>query len=247
MRFKGKVVIVTGSSRGIGKATALAFSREGANVVITSRKKKDCDEVVREINDSGRTCLAVACDVSKSSDIGNLVKQTLRKFGKIDIIVNNAGIFWMKPIESITEKDWEEMIHINLKGPFLLCRAVSRHLKKGAAIVNIASVLGQVGSEMATAYCAAKGGLITFTKSLALELAPRNIRVNAVAPGPIKTAMLAGLDKDPKAKKEFLEWVPLGRFGEPEEIANAVLFLASDEASYVTGHVLVVDGGGTAQ
>lgn len=245
MRFKNKVVIVTGSSRGIGKATALAFAREGAKVVITSRNKRDCEQTAREVADAGGECIVYACDVSKVKDVNNMVKQTLKAFGKIDILVNNAGVFALKPIENVTEQDWDYTIDINLKGPFLLSKAVVPHLKPGASIVNIASVLGKVGAPTATAYCASKGGLITFTKALALELAPRNIRVNAIAPGPIKTAMLQGIE-DPETKKEFLEWVPLGRFGEPEDIAQAVLFLASDESTYVTGHTLVVDGGGTA-
>ncbi len=247
MRFAGKVVIVTGSSRGIGKATALAFAREGAKVVITSRNKRDCEQTAREVENAGGKCIVSACDVSKEKDVNNLVKQTLKAFGKIDIVVNNAGVFAMKPIEKMTLDEWEEIIHINLRGPFLVCRATVPHLKKGAAIVNVASVLGVVGEPTGTAYCASKGGLITFTKALALELAPRNIRVNAIGPGPIKTQMLANVEKDPKLKKAFLEWVPLGRFGEPEEIAKAILFLASDDASYVTGHCLFADGGGLAQ
>ncbi len=247
MRFKGKVVIVTGSSRGIGKATALAFAREGAKVVITSRKKKDCDAVVKEINNSGRTCLAVACDVSKEKDVNNLVKETLKKFGRIDIVVNNAGIYKGGPIDKLPEQTWDEVIDINLKGPFLLCRCAVPHLKSGASIINISSVLGDVGDEETTAYCASKGGLITFTKALALELAPQKIRVNAVGPGPIKTAMLAIIENDLKLKQEFLNKVPLHRFGEPEEVAHAVLFLASQEASYITGACLFVDGGWLAR
>jgi 3-oxoacyl-[acyl-carrier protein] reductase len=240
MRFKNKVVIVTGSSRGIGKATALAFAREGAKVVITSRKQKDCDAAAKEI---GSACLAAACDVSKAKDIDNLVKQTLKRFSRIDVVVNNAGILNIKSITDTTEKDWSETIDINLKGQFLLCKAVAQHLKSGAAIVNISSVLGETGAEDVSAYCASKGGVIALTKALAIEFAPKNIRVNAIAPGPIRTAMLAPIEQDPQLKKEVLNWVPLHRFGEPEEVAKAVLFLASDDASYITGHVLNVDGG----
>ena len=247
MRFKNKVVIITGSSRGIGKATALAFVREGAKVVITSRNKRECEQAAREVENAGGECIVYACDVSKAKDVNNLVKQTLKAFGRIDILVNNAGVFLVKPIQEMTEKDWDTVLDINLKGPFLLSKAVMPHLKSGSAIVNISSVLGEVGDPRTTAYCASKGGLITFTKALALELAPRNIRVNAIGPGPIKTQMLAEAEKNPQYKKELLEWVPLHRMGEPAEIANAILFLASDDASYITGHCLFVDGGGLAQ
>lgn len=246
MRFKNKVVIVTGSSSGIGKSTAIAFAKEGAKVVICSRNKKACDETAKKIKNHSQ-CLVVKCDVSKTNDVNNLVKQTIKKFKKLDIIVNNAGVYLMKPLEKMTDDDWNYVININLKGPFLLCRAALPYLKAGSSIVNIASVLGEVGEPTASAYCASKGGLITLTKSLALELAAKKIRVNAIGPGPIKTPMLANVEKDPKIKKAFLDWVPLQRFGKPEEIANAVLFLASDQASYVTGTCLFVDGGGLAQ
>lgn len=247
MRFKGKVVIITGSGRGIGRATALAFAREGARIVVNSRNKRECEQTAREIENAGGECMVFCADVRKEKEVGQLVKQTLKAFGKIDVVVNNAGVFAMKPIENMTEQNWDEIVDINLKGPFLLCKAAVPHLRKGAAIVNVASVLGEVGEPTGTAYCASKGGLITFTKALALELAPRNIRVNAIGPGPIKTQMLANVEKDPKLKKAFLDWVPLGRFGLPEEIAQAILFLASNDASYITGHCLFADGGGLAQ
>lgn len=244
MRFAGRVVIVTGSSRGIGKAIALAFAREGAKVVITSRNGKDCDRVAREINNSGSACLSVACDVSRARDVDNLVRQTIKKFGRIDVVVNNAGVYKTTPISTATEADWDYNIDINLKGPFLLCRAAVPHLKKGSSIVNIASVIGEVGVAGAAAYCASKGGLITFTKALALELASRGIRVNAVCPGPIQTAMLGNLTRS--EQKWFLDRVPLRRIGKPEEVAKAVLFLAGD-ATFTTGSCVFVDGGWIAQ
>ena len=245
MRFKGKVAIITGSSSGIGKATALAFAREGAKIVITSRDKRKCEQASREVENAGGECIVFAGDVSKAKDVSQLVKQTLRAFGKIDILINNAGIFGGKPVDKMSEQDWDDMLDTNLKGPFLLCNKVVPHLKPGAAIVNIASVLGQVGGDSVTAYCASKGGLITFTKALALELASKNIRVNAIGPGPIDTPMLAHLDK--ATQEEFRKLVPLGRFGKPEEVAKAILFLASNDASYITGHTLFVDGGFLAQ
>jgi NAD(P)-dependent dehydrogenase (short-subunit alcohol dehydrogenase family) len=244
MRFRNKVAIITGSSSGIGRATALAFVREGGKVVITSRNKRSCEQVAKEVENAGGECIVWAGDISNEKDVSQLVKATLKAFGKIDILVNNAGIFWMKPIEKMSLDDWEQMIHTNLRGAFLLCKYAVPHLKSGAAIVNVASVLGTVGAPTATAYCASKGGLIMFTKALALELAPRNIRVNAVNPGPIETPMTAGLSK--ADRKEFTDFVPLGRFGQPGEVANAILFLASGEASYVNGSCVFVDGGGTA-
>lgn len=247
MKFLDKVVIITGSSSGIGKATAFAFAKRGAKVVVTSRDKRACEQVAKEIRKKRGECLVVKCDVSRTKDINNLVKQTIKKFKKLDIIVNNAGVYLMKPLEKMTDADWNNVVDINLKGPFLLCRASLPYLKAGSSIVNIASVLGEVGEPTASAYCASKGGLITLTKSLALELANKKIRVNAIGPGPIKTPMLGNVEKDSKVKKAFLDWVPLGRFGRPEEIANAVLFLASDKASYITGACLFVDGGGLAQ
>lgn len=241
MRFQNKVVIVTGSSRGIGEAAARAFAEEGAQVVITSSHIKDCKRVAQEIGG-----FAVECDVSKPRHCEYLVRQVVKKFGRIDVLVNNAGVFQNVRVEDMSEKEWDRVVNINLKGPFLLSKVVIPHLKNGATIVNVASVLGLIADPRTGAYSASKGGLIQLTKVLALELAERGIRVNAVAPGPINTAMLGGI-KDPAVKKEFLDWVPLRRVGEPVEIAKAILFLASDDASFITGHCLVADGGGTAQ
>jgi NAD(P)-dependent dehydrogenase (short-subunit alcohol dehydrogenase family) len=245
MRFKGKVVIVTGSSSGIGKATALAFAREGAKIVVTGRDKRKCEQAAHEVVNAGGECIVFCADVSKAKEVSQLVRQTVKAFGRIDILVNNAGIYKGAPTDKMTEQLWDEVIDINLKGPFLLSKAVIPHLKPGAAIVNIASVLGEVGGAGDAAYCASKGGIILFTKALALELAPKNIRVNAIGPGPIKTPMLLTLPKN--VQEEFRKLVPLGRFGESEEVAKAVLFLASGDASYVTGTTLFVDGGFLAQ
>lgn len=175
----------------------------------------------------------------------DLVQKTVKEWGRVDVVVNNAGIYWKKALTKTSEKDWDLMLGVNLKGPFLLCKHAIPHMKKGASIINVSSVLGKVGMPGATAYCAAKGGLITFTKALALELANKNVRVNAIAPGPIATPMLLELSR--KEQQEYKESVPLKRSGKPEEVANAILFLASNQASYITGETLFVDGGRASQ
>lgn len=250
MRLRNKVTIVTGSRRGIGRAIALEMAKEGADVVVTDVDGVECKKVCQEIEHLGRKALAVPCDVSKRKDVENLIKKTLTQFGRIDILVNNAGVYRAIPFLEMKEHDWETIININLKGAYLCSQAALKEMvrrKTQGSIVNIASIAGEVGFANSAAYCASKGGMITLTKELALEFAANGIRVNAVGPGPIRTPMTKFISEDPKVLKAILAGVPMGRMGEPEEIAKAVVFLASDDASYITGHCLFADGGELAQ
>jgi 3-oxoacyl-[acyl-carrier protein] reductase len=246
--LKNKVVIVTGARRGMGKAHALALAKAGAKVVVSDISKEDCQKVVKEIEKAGGEALAVKCDVSKKEEVDEMVKKTVEKFGKIDILVNNAGICQFKPFLELTEEDWDRTININLKGYFLCAQAAAKEMvkQKSGVIVNIASIaMGQVGVGFLSLahYCASKGGIVGMTEELALELAPYNIRVNAISPGAIETPMVDPLKGDKKTMEGTLARIPMHRMGKPQEVSNAVLFLASDESSYITGSTVVVDGG----
>lgn len=246
--LKGKVVIITGARRGMGKSHALAFAKEGAKVVVSDISLEDCQKVVKEIEKLGGKALAVKCDVTKKEEVEEMVKKTIEKWGKIDILVNNAGIADFKPFLEMTEKDWDRTLDINLKGYFLVAQACAKEMvkQKSGAIINIASIaMGQtgVGFPALSHYCASKGGIVGMTEALALELAPYNIRVNAISPGAIETPMIDPLKADPKMMEGILARIPLQRVGKPEEVSNLVLFLASDASSYMTGSDVVVDGG----
>lgn len=250
--LKGKAVIITGSRQGMGKADALAFAENGAKVTVADISQEDCQLVVDEIEKNGGQGLAVKCDVSNGKEVEEMVKKTVEKFGKVDILVNNAGICQFKPFLELTEDEWQKTLDINLKGYFLCAKAAAKEMakQKSGAIVNIASVvMGQIGMGMAglAHYSASKGGIAALTKTLALELAPHNIRVNTIAPGAIDTPMAASVKTDPKTLEQTLAMIPMRRMGKPEEIANAVLFLASNDSSYITGSIVVVDGGWLAQ
>lgn len=238
MKLKDKVAIVTGSSRGIGRATAILFAQEGAKVVINYKKNKQvADEVVRLV---GKNAVAIGADVTKEEDVKKIVAQTVQTFGRIDILVNNAGeIFrpgdWKSDVET-----WQKTIDANLTSAWLMTKEVVPCMGNGGSIVNIVSVYGFLGASAVLAYTSAKGGLITLTKSFAKELAPK-IRVNAVAPSNVMTDMVKGAGPD--LIEQFRQDTPLKRIAEPEELAKAILFLASEDASYITGEMLVVDGG----
>jgi len=249
--LKGKVAIVTGAAKGMGKADALKLSNAGAKVVLADISQQECQIIVDEIKKQKGEALAVKCDVSKKAEIDNLVSETLKQFGKIDILVNNAGIYPFEPFLQMSEQNFEKVIDINLKGCFLVAQACAKEMvkQKSGVIVNITSIaMGQVGVGFAglTHYCASKGGIVAMSQAMALELAPSGIRVNCIAPGAIDTPGASSTNMDAKAMEAMLAPIPMHRKGKSEEIANAVLFLSSDESSYMTGSVMVVDGGWVA-
>ena len=245
MDLKNKIVIVTGSRRGIGKVIALRLAKAGANVVVSDINIDDCNKVVEEIKTIGGNALAVKADISNPEEVKNVVKSTVKRFGKVDILVNNAGVYMQKPFTDVAEQDFDKILDINLKGVFLCSKAVvPEMIKQGKGkIINITSIAGQVGFANSSAYCASKGAIINLTRELALELAQYKINVNAIGPGVIETAMTKDLLKDEATKETLLANIPLNRIGKPEDIANAALFLASDNADYITGITLFVDGG----
>ena len=240
----GKVALVTGGSRGIGRAIALALAAEGARVALCARNVEAAREVEREIATLGGETLAQQADVADAAQVDALVKATLEKLGGLDILVNNAGITRDNLLMRLKEEDWDAVMDVNLKGAFNCCKAAVRPMLKarGGRIVNITSVVGLSGNAGQANYAATKAGLVGLTKTLARELASRNITVNAVAPGLVPdTGMTADLSEE--ASEHMLSQVPLGRAGTPEDVAHAVVFLASARAAYITGQVLQVDGG----
>jgi len=248
MNLKGKVAIITGARRGMGRSHALTLAKAGAKVVVADISLEDCQKVVDEIKKAKGEALAVKCDVTKKVEVEELVKRAIEKWGKVDILVNNAGICQFKPFLELTEEEWDRTLDINLKGYFLCAQAAAKEMvkKKSGVIVNIASVaMGQVGVGFPTLahYSASKGGIVAMTETLALELAPFNIRVNTIAPGAIETPMINPLKADPKTMEGTLARIPLHRVGKPEEVSSLVLFLASDASSYMTGSTVVIDGG----
>ena len=245
-RMKGKSALVTGGSRGIGRAIALRLAAEGANVAVCARNEEAAAATAAEVARAGVGGLSRGVDVSDAGQVKDLVAATIAEFGAVDILVNNAGIARDNLTLRLQEADWDAVLEVNLKGAFLCCKAAARSMMKARAgrIVNISSVVGIAGNAGQPNYAAAKAGLLGFTKSLARELAPRNITVNAVAPGLVPdTGMTTGLGDE--AVEQLLSHVPLGRPGSVQDVAAAVAFLASEEAAYITGHVLTVDGGMT--
>ena len=244
MRFENKVVIVTGSSRGIGRGIAVEFGREGASVVVNYNSNSEAaNEVVEAIQASGSKAIAVQTDVSDFSEADALIKRAIDEFGDLHILVNNAGTTRDGLIMTMKERDWDFVLDTNLKSTFNCSRAAVRYMirKRYGRIINVTSVSGQIGNAGQTNYSASKAGQIGFTKALAREVASRKITVNAVAPGFITTDLTESLPEDLKAGLKDL--IPLGRIGTPDEVAKAVLYLASDDAAYVTGHILSIDGG----
>lgn len=244
-----KVVLVTGSRRGIGRGIALMMAQAGAKVVVSDINLEECQKVVEEIKKIGSDGLAIKCDVTNKKEVEEMIKKTIEKFGKVDVLVNNAGICWpIKPLTELTEDEWDKLIDINLKGYYLCAQAAVKEMakQKWGRIINIASVAsgGQgFGSVNISHYVASKGGVIGLTESWALEFAPFGINVNAICPGIIETPMIEPFLTDPSAKEGFLARIPKKRVGKPEDIGAAAVFLASEEADYVTGTTLVVDGG----
>ena len=248
--FAAKVALITGGNAGIGRATAIEFARRGAAVVISGRREKEGLEVVDEIKASGGEALFVPTDVSKERDVVATIQRTLATFGRLDFAFNNAGIEQaLTPLPEQTEETFDEVMNINVKGVWLsLKHEIPAMLKTGGgAIVNNSSIAGVVGVALAPIYIASKHAVIGLTKAVALEYAKHNIRVNAVAPGTIETRMFYEVAKDPETREMFASGTPIGRVGQPQEIAGTVAWLCSDSASFVIGQTLAVDGGYTAQ
>jgi 3-oxoacyl-[acyl-carrier protein] reductase len=239
----GQVAIVTGASQGIGRATALMLADAGADIVVNNfgAPAGDVDELSRSIGQLGRRAIAIEADVSSRTEVARMIELAVGEFGRLDILVNNAGISPEHPIESTTEEIWDRVLAVNLKGQFLLCQAVVPHMRARGygRIINIASEQGLIGAVGMSAYCASKAGVFGLTKALAHELAPDGILVNCIAPGPVDTAMLNPVDRTP----ELMAKIPLRRIGRPDEIAFAVLFLASPQTSWTTGQILSPNGG----
>ena len=254
MRLKDRVAIITGSGRGIGRASTLIFSKEGASVVIADIDKENGEKTKSDIIEKGGKAIFIKTDVSKEKDVKNLIETTIKKFGKLNILYNNAAVFWYGKDGYITDIDkdiWDKVIDINLRGVYLCCKyAIPEMIKSGGgSIINTSSSAGLIGVPKCDAYTATKGAVISLTRSMGVEYAPKNVRVNCIAPVAIRTEMVKESNlKDPDFdEKKFLKTVPSRRWGRPEEIANVALFLASEESSYLVGSIIVADGGITIQ
>jgi NAD(P)-dependent dehydrogenase (short-subunit alcohol dehydrogenase family) len=247
--LSGRIAIVTGGSIGLGRQMAEGLAEMGANLVLCARKKERCEQAAEELKQLGTKTLALACDVKNPDDIHNVVQQTVSNFGRIDILINNAGAAWGAPVEEMRLEHWNKVIETNLTGTFLFAQAAGKFMvpRRQGKIINIASVAGMRGAPpeyQAIGYHASKGGVIAFTKDLACKWGIHNIQVNAIAPGWFPTHMSQVMIE--RNRETFLKKIPLGRFGSDHDLKGAAVFLASDASDFVTGHVLVVDGGQTA-
>ena len=243
MEANGKIALVTGGAQGIGKAIALLLAEKGSDVIVSDVNLEKAEETAREIEALRRRSMAIRANVAVFDEVEQMVRALIERFGRIDILVNNAGIARDKLLLRMTEEDWDAVLDINLKGTFNCTKAVIRHMSKqrSGRIVNIASVVGEMGNAGQANYSASKAGVIGFTKTIAREFASRGITVNAIAPGYIVTPMTDALPE--KAKEELKRMIPMERLGQPEDVAQAVLFLVSEASSYMTGQVLNVNGG----
>jgi NAD(P)-dependent dehydrogenase (short-subunit alcohol dehydrogenase family) len=249
IRLQGETALITGGGTGLGRAIALAFAREGANVSVAGRRLEPLEEVVREIEQGGGKALAIGCDVSNAQEAARAVAETTARFGRLTILVNNAGTLHVSTIETIPEEEWDRVMTVNVKGPFLMSRAALPELRKagGGSIVNIGSILGLIGAKERAAYCASKGGVTMLTKAMALDHAHENIRVNCICPAIVETDLVRGLfDRAPDGdalRRARAALIPLGRMGKPEDVAEMAVFLASRESSWMSGAAIPLDGG----
>ncbi len=249
-KLDGRVALITGGNRGLGFEMAKALAEAGADVVVTSRQsEKALASATTLAGATGRRTLGLTVDVTDAQQVEAMVQSVIQEFGHIDILVNNAGINIRKPLEEFDEASWDLVQNTNLKAPFLCARAVAPYMKKQryGRIINLSSMLGLTGLPERSAYCSSKGGVIQLTKVLALEFAASNVTVNALCPGPFATELNTPVLNNPEANKFFIDHIPLRRWGRPEEIGGAIVFLASDASSFMTGAALVFDGGWTAE
>jgi len=248
-RLQGETALITGGGTGLGRAIAVAFAREGANVAVAGRRLDKLQGIAREIEQQGGQALAIPCDVTSAQDAARAVAETAARFGGLNILVNNAGTLHVSTIETIPEQEWDRVMSVNVKGPFLMSRAALAELRKagGGAIVNIGSILGLIAAKERTAYCASKGGVTMLTKAMALDHAHENIRVNCICPAIIETDLVRGLfDSAPDGealRRARSALIPMGRMGRPEDVAEMAVFLASRESSWMTGAAIPLDGG----
>jgi NAD(P)-dependent dehydrogenase (short-subunit alcohol dehydrogenase family) len=247
MKLDSRTAMVTGARRGIGRAIALALAKEGANVVVSDISQEDCEKVITEIKGLGRRGLALKCNVTSRTEVEDMVIRTVTEFGRLDILVNNAGIVAFKPFLELTDEDWDNIMNVNLKGQFLCAQAAAKEMfkNKWGRIINIASISSGgcgIAFPLIAHYTASKGGIIALTEALALELTPQGINVNAICPGAIDTDMAKGVKESGQLEQVLLR-IPKGRLGQPEDIANLAVFLASEESDYISGAAIVIDGG----
>ncbi|MEJ5376153.1 MAG: glucose 1-dehydrogenase [bacterium] len=245
--LRGKVALVTGASRGLGRAMAKGLARAGADLVLCARSEADLATVAQEIMAMGRRAMSVYLDVLNAQSVEKMLERSLQQMGSIDILVNNAGVNIRKSVVELAEEEWDKVLDTNLKGYFLVGRAVGRHMmaRGGGKVINVASILGAVGLPNQVAYASSKGGVIQMTKVMALEWAPYHINVNAIAPTYFETPLVAALKNDPERYRFIVERTPMGRWGQPEELEGIVVFLASRASDFITGQTIFVDGGWT--
>jgi len=245
VKFEGKTVIVTGAGRGIGEAYALGFARERANVVVVDVVAFRAESTAKKVEEAGGKSLVQAMDVSKKKDVDAMAEKTVERFGRIDALVNNAGVLFQEPFLTSTEEQYYKIYDVNVKGLFLCAQAVARQMikQKKGKIINVSSIAAIVGQANLSLYSSSKGAVLSLTRAMALELAPHNIQVNAILPGTTETPMAADALANPETRAQLTSGIPLGRLGKPEDHVGAVLYFASEESNWCTGQTLIVDGG----